>query len=76
MKDQIETFGIKFTYNGKQIVDMMNGTADLYERASYVEPMFEEMSPTCDFTDSGSIRPMAGVVTFLYGTVAMLRFLA
>lgn len=75
MKPEIEMFGIKFTYTEKQITDMMNGTEDLYAAAGYMQTMFEEVNPACEFTDSGSVRSMAGAVTFLYGVLAFLRFL-
>jgi hypothetical protein len=75
-KPEIELFGIKFTYSEKQIVDMMNGTEDLYKAAAYMQTMFEEVSPTCEFTDSGSIRSTVGLVAVLHGIATLLRLLA
>jgi hypothetical protein len=75
-KPEIERFGIKFTYNEKQVVEMMNGTDELYQAAGYMQTMYEETNPTCEFIDSGAVQSMTGVTTVLYGTLTWLRVLA
>jgi len=75
-KPEIELFGIQFTYSEKQIVEMMNGTDELYQAAGYMQTMYKERNPTCEFIDSGAVQSRTSVTTVLYGIVMLLYALA
>jgi hypothetical protein len=63
VKPKIQKFGIKFTYDEKQIGEMMNGTAGVAAKAAIMQTMFEDVSPTCVLNDSGGVRSLVGLIT-------------
>jgi hypothetical protein len=72
VKKEYQKFGIKFTYDERQVSEMMNSTEALSVAAKYMQTTFEEVSPTCVLNDSGGIRSVAGIVTVLCGLVVSL----
>jgi hypothetical protein len=75
IKPNIQMFGIKFTYDEKQVAEMMNNTAALASKAGYMQTMFEEQNPTCSLVDSGGVRAFSRIVAVLSGLLASLRML-
>jgi hypothetical protein len=74
-KPKVEKFGIKFTYDEKQLREMMNGTEALSNAAEYMQSMFEAVNPTCVLNDSGGFRSLTGLSTLLCGFLVLLRTL-